>query len=368
MFVRKYVIPGLAVLGVLAAVRVVINSNQPVVAAEPVAPPARSPFMGQVAGAGLVEASSENIAIGTNVAGVVMRVYVAPGDAVKAGDPLFTIDDRSTRAELAVREAALKAAEANLEKLRAQPRREEVPPAEARLAEAQTQLDDAQDQLARIEAVQDRRAVTEEELTRRKFAVLAWRTRVTEAQAALDLLKAGAWRPDLDIAQAEVDSARSQVQAAKTELERLTVRSPVEGEVLQRNVRQGEFAQAGPLSSPLMVVGSTQTLHIRVDIDENDAWRWRPDAKAVASLRGNSTMRTDLAFVRVEPYVVPKRSLTGESSERVDTRVLQVLYAFPRSALPVYVGQQMDVFIESVPPGATAAPQPAPAAGNAGPA
>ena len=72
-------------------------------------------------------------------------------------------------------------------------------------------------------------------------------------------------------------------------------------------------------------------------------------AAAVAFVRGNRDLKTDLKFLRVEPYVVPKRSLTGESTERVDTRVLQVLYSFNREALPVYVGQQMDVFVAAKP-------------------
>jgi len=54
-----------------------------------------------------------------------------------------------------------------------------------------------------------------------------------------------------------------------------------------------------------------------------------------------------LKLVWVEPYVVPKKSLTGDSTERVDTRVLQALYSFDRASLPAYVGQQMDVFIEA---------------------
>jgi len=53
-----------------------------------------------------------------------------------------------------------------------------------------------------------------------------------------------------------------------------------------------------------------------------------------------------MRFVRVEPLVVPKKTLTGENTERVDTRVLQVLYAIERSDHPVYVGQQLDVFID----------------------
>ena len=96
-------------------------------------------------------------------------------------------------------------------------------------------------------------------------------------------------------------------------------------------------------------MGNVDTLVVRVDIDENDAWRIDPAADAVAFVRGNRDLKTNLKFVRVEPYIVPKRSLTGESTERVDTRVLQVLYSFNRDALPVYVGQQMDVFIAAKP-------------------
>jgi hypothetical protein len=64
-------------------------------------------------------------------------------------------------------------------------------------------------------------------------------------------------------------------------------------------------------------------------------------------LRGNREIKTPLKFVRFEPFVSPKTSLTGDTTERVDTRVLQVIYSFERGDLPIYVGQQMDVFIEA---------------------
>src|SRR5207249_7949900 len=108
-----------------------------------------------------------------------------------------------------------------------------------------------------------------------------------------------------------------------------------------------------PLATPLMLLGDTEHLHVRVDVDENDAWRIKPNAAAVAQVRGNSSLSTPLKFVRIEPYVVPKKSLTGESSERVDTRVLQILYSFEGGKLPIYVGQQMDVFIDAPPAGGT---------------
>jgi hypothetical protein len=70
---------------------------------------------------------------------------------------------------------------------------------------------------------------------------------------------------------------------------------------------------------------------------------------AVAFARGNKDIRTDLKFVRFEPFIVPKRSLTGASTERVDTRVLQAIFSFEPKDLPLYVGQQVDVYIKSEP-------------------
>jgi multidrug resistance efflux pump len=200
--------------------------------------------------------------------------------------------------------------------------------------------------------VTDKRAVSEEDLGKRRFAYLAAKARLAEAKAELDKLKAGTWSLDQDVQRAQVDAAQAEVEGTQTEIDRLTVRAPVAGEILQRNVRPGEFAMAGPVTDrPLIMLGNTEVLHVRVDVDENDAWRVTPGARARATLRGNSALGADLTFVRVEPYVIPKRSLTGESTERVDTRVLQVLYSFPRSGLNAYVGQLVDVNIEAEPNG-----------------
>jgi multidrug resistance efflux pump len=173
------------------------------------------------------------------------------------------------------------------------------------------------------------------------------KARLTEAKAQLGLVLAGAWAPDLAVARAEEAIAKAEAERLDIELQRLVVRAPIDATVLKVNVRPGEFAPGEVLSNPLLVLGDTSRLHVRVDIDESDVWRFRPEAKAVCVLRGNARLRADLRFERVEPYVVPKRSLTGDSSERVDTRVLQVLYSLDREALPVHVGVQVDVFLDA---------------------
>ncbi len=347
--IRKYFLALLAVVGFSFAAYTVIAQGQPTPVSKPIAEPSKAPFDGYVAGSGIVEASSRNIAVGSHLSGVVEHVFVEAGDEVKAGDPLFKLDERDLKARLAVEHAAVAAAQAALDRLLAQPRPEEIPPLEAKVVEAKASLDDLQSQLSMWESVEDKRALSMQEFDRRRFAVEVAKAKYQEAVAMLEEKRAGAWKPEIDVARAQVTSAESRASQVQTDLDRLTVRSPIDGEVLQVNVRAGEFAIAGPLATPLMLVGSVQMLHIRVDVDENDAWRVKTGAKAVAFVRGNNALQTPIEFVRFEPYVVPKRSLTGESTERVDTRVLQVIFRFRKDALPVYVGQLMDVFIESEP-------------------
>jgi HlyD family secretion protein len=305
----KYTLPILAAAGFLFAAYSVVNSNKPIPVAPAVAPPASAPFKSFIAGAGIVEPKSQNIAIGTPLSGIVKTVAVKVGDKVKAGAPLFYLDDRDTRAELAVKLADLAKAKAGV-------------------SEAKASIKDTKSLSDLAEAVTDRRAISSEELLRRRNALLINTTK-------------------LDSAEALVQQAEAALTTTQTTLARLTVQASVAGEVLQVNIRPGEFAQAGALNTPLLVLGNMDQLHVRVDIDENDAWRFDKNSKAVAYLRGNRNFKTDLVPAYVEPYVIPKKSLTGDSTEQVDTRVLQALYSFDRSQLPVYVGQQMDVFIEA---------------------
>ena len=274
----------------------------------PSAPPASS-FAHTVAAVGLIEASTEHIAIGSHLAGVVETVFVTVGDAVTAGDALFKLDDRHLRAQLAEAQAGEQAAE-------------------ARVAVAVAALNDAARQLGFVEGLIDSGAVSSEEVARRLGAVQIARAKVREANA-------------------DVRTAAAHIELIHTDLQRSVVTAPTDGHVLQVKLRAGEFAGAGPTASPMILLGRSTPLHLRVDVDEHEAWRVRPDARAIAHVRGNAELSTPLHFVRVEPFVVPKRSLTGDSTERVDTRVLQVIYRIERDDLRLFIGQQMDVFIEA---------------------
>ena len=295
---RKYILPVIAFVGILIAMVIASRANKTLPPAKPVSQAPQPPYRTFIAGAGITEANTENIAIGTQIAGIISKIYVQIGSHVKAGDPLFTIDDRAQRALIATDTAAVNATHA--------------------------QREQAKYELKLGNELITKKVISEEDLETRTHAA--------------------------DTAEAQFLQAQANLEAAKTDLERLTVRAPVDGQVMQLKVRVGEYAPTGVLAQPLILFGSVEPMNVRVDVDEHDAWRVRPDADAVGFLQGNNKISTKLHFVRFEPYVVPKVSLTGQPTERVDTRVLQVIYSFERGGLPIYVGQQMDVYIDASPP------------------
>jgi HlyD family secretion protein len=345
----KYGLPLLAIGLIGFSVMYLAQAKDRIPKVPPPVQPAENPFHNTVAGAGMVEPETENISVGAPLPGIVVEVMAKVGQHVKPGDPLFRIDDHDRNAELKVRQSMLADAKAALERLEAMPRPEELPAAEAKVKETKADWENLEQQWARGEKLVTDRAIPEEEFQERKQSALQARERYNRAVADLNLLKAGSWEPDKRVARSAVERVQSQIDQVQTDIDRLTVRAVVDGEVLQVNVRPGEYVGATP-GQALIVLGSVTQLHVRVDIDEYDIPRFIPNAPARATLKGQKTDFFPLRFVRIEPYVVPKKSLTGDNTERVDTRVLQVIYAIDTTGKRLFVGQQLDVFIDASPP------------------
>jgi multidrug resistance efflux pump len=349
----KFLLPLVAATALAAAIFHVVRASPILPSASPPVEPAHSAFEKTVAAAGIVEAWTENISIGTPLPGIVLEVYVPVervGQTVKKGDRLFLVDNRQLLATLKYNEANLQAARSQLAKLEAQPRPEEVPPSDAKVRVAEASLRLQQDLTERARRLSPSGAMAEEDVNQRSLASGVARQQLAQAQAENTLLKAGAWRFDKDIARAAVAQAEAQVLQTRTDLERVLVRAPRDGMVLQVNVREGEYVGTPPGQALMMLGAVNEKVHLRVDIDEHDIPRFIKGAAAKASPRGHPEIAYPLKYERIEPFVVPKKSLTGDNIERVDTRVLQVIYALESKDRPVYVGQQMDVFIDATLP------------------
>ncbi len=308
-----------------------------------------------IGGVGLVEPVNEAISIGSQLPGIVEQIMVQPGDKVRAGDVLLRLDRRSAAADLGVAKAELLAQESRLQELLAQ-----ISIQQARLAAAKALLDqntatesNAKREYERAISIRNSNALSEEEIDARK---LNWETakgrsleamaRVAEAQSNLNLLAGEPIAASIEVQKAAIELARANREKAQNHYDLLTIVAPKDAVILSVKIRVGEFVPAAVLSSPFITLGVIDPLHLRVDIDESEIPRFHPGARAYASLRGQPEIKVPIEYVRTEPLVIPKRSLTGTVSERVDTRVLQVIYSVDPKTLNASVGQQVDVYIE----------------------
>ncbi|MGH6835690.1 MAG: HlyD family secretion protein [Methylocella sp.] len=316
----------------------------------PIAAPTH-PYENDVAGAGIIEPASEVIALAVERGGVVTRVDVVAGDPVKAGQPLFSIDARNYRAAVAQDEASVAAASAAIGSID-----QNIILQRDAIDQALANLDGTEAERTRASLDHTRYAILARgaNATRQRFETATADAEKASANVAAMKASFASARQQNEVlsaqrreAEAKLDQAKAALEGARADLDKTVVKAPIDGVILKVDVRLGEYAAAGVLANPLMTMGSIDPLHVRVDIDEADSWRVRPDSPAVASLRGNPAITVALSFFRFEPYVLPKRSLTGDTAERVDTRVLQAIYAFAPSDFPVFVGQQVDVFIKA---------------------
>jgi HlyD family secretion protein len=343
----------LAILGLLLAVYTVATARHQPPKTPLEAEPSVNPFSSGIAATGIVESASRDVQVAAPEGALATRVFVEVGDTVKAGDPLFELDPRALRAELAKARAARDAAEANLKRVQAQPRAEDIPPLEAEVKGLEAEVADWTDQWERLTEAQKQTATSDYEVRRRWFALESAKARLAQSRAKLALLKAGAWGPDLDVAKSQLADADAAVRSTETLLERRTVRAPIAGTVLKRNVDAGEFAPADA-KSPSIILGDLSELHVRARVDEEDLPGLRAGSRALARVRGQKKIEVPLTMIRIEPLAQPKTDLSGATTERVDTRVLEVLFKVDAAtAAPLYPGQLVDVFIESAEPART---------------
>ena len=255
--------------------------------------PPKSIFTKQIAGVGIIEPRTSSRDLSPYVSGVVTKIYAIEGEKVSANQKLFTIDDRELLAESIL--------------------------AQAKMDTAKIHYDDLHYNYNLFRNLGKSGTVSKEEISKKKFAMLKAKSQYAEAIAEYNILK--------------------------TKLNRMTISSPIDGDVLQSNISVGEYASASS-NSPAMIVGNLRDMKVNVTVDETDIPRFNKFAKAYGIIRGTNNKRIPLKFARIQPKVIPKKHLTNDPSEKIDTRVLEIVYFFDNKNISAYPGQQMDVFIE----------------------
>jgi HlyD family secretion protein len=325
----------------------------------PLFSPAPNPFEDGVYATGIVEsyqAHGQNTNLYPEVSGVVTEIRAEEGQAVARGDVLVVIDDSVQRATTAQLRAQAEAARALLDELRAQPLREVLLVSRAQVELAAANLETAQVALAKQKRSHDLdpRSVSKDALD---AAVNA--ARVAEASLAVatrqhQLTQAGAWRYEIENQERLYQSARKAHRSARALLTKYRIKAPRDGVVLSVQAAVGSYVSPQGVYStytqshdPIAVMADAGRLAVRCYLDEILIPRIPEPSRLEARMfiRGTDTS-VALEFVRVQPYVSLKIQLSNQRTEKVDLRVLPLVFRFSApEGTTVYPGQLVDVYL-----------------------
>jgi HlyD family secretion protein len=359
--VRNKLVFALAVAGLVAGLGLAYSYSLHRAPLPPAFSPTPNPYTKGIFANGIVESylsNGQNIIIYPEVAGTIAKIPVAEGTSVHQGTPLLVLDDSVQRATAQQQEAQAEAALALLEELRAQPRKENLDVARAQVEMADAALKNAQDQLTKQQRsyALDPRSVSKDTLDNAVNAVKIATANLEVVRRQYELTRAGAWVYDIRNQERTYHALANAAAASQALLAKYVVRAAQDGTVLSVNTAvgsyvspQGAYDNYTQSFGPVVVMGSsTRYLAVRCYIDEILIHRLPPAAamRAQMSIRGTN-IAIPLEYVRVQPYVSPKIQLSNERTERVDLRVLPVIFRFERPKdANVYPGQLVDVYVQ----------------------
>jgi HlyD family secretion protein len=348
-----------AVLGILAGLVAAYIFGMVRKAQPPVFKPVSNPYESAIYANGMIESdqpSGANLNIFPEVSGPITQVLAQEGQQIKAGTPLFAIDDSVQRATTAQLKLESEAALTLLNELQAEPRPETLTIAAAQVALAEASLKLARDEYDKDRAAYDLdpRSIIKNLLDTAEDTVNQATATLDVARRQYDLTKAGAWSYDIANQEKQAAALRQAYEAANALLEKYSVKAPVDGVVLAVNAAvggyvssQGNYDTYTELFDPLVVMSGPQDyMDVRCYVDEILVTRLPSKWHIQAEMQITGTdIKVPLEFVRVQPYVSPKIELSNQKQEQVDLRVLPVIFRFQKQDAPVYPGQMVDVFI-----------------------
>jgi len=323
-------------------------------------PPPSNPFPTGIYAEGIIESdqpSGENINVYPEVPGTVKQILASEGQQVRKGQPLLLIDDSIQRATVEQQRSQADAAHTLLEELRAQPRKETLDVNIAQVNATQAALKTAQDELAKQQNAYELnpKSISRDALDSAANAAEVARTNLEVAKRQYDLTRAGAWIYDINNQEKTWNALEKAYQSSSALLAKYTLVAPRDGIVMAVNVTpgsfistQGAYDQYTEGATPVLVLGSPpESLHVRCYVDEILVPRLPDPAKMKAQMtvRG-SNQKIAMQYVRVQPFVSPKIELADQRQERVDVRVLPLIFKVKKPAgTNLYPGELVDVYI-----------------------
>jgi HlyD family secretion protein len=357
---RNKIIFALSIIGVLAGLYSAYYFGIERRAQPPLFKPVTNPYETAIYANGIIESDQpggSNINIYPEVSGPITHILVHEGQKVTAGTPLVSIDDSVQRATTEQLKSQAEAALELLKELKAQPRKETLEIARTQVELAESNLKVARDQYDKRHASYeiDPKSISKDILDTAEDTVSQATAALDVARKQYDLTKAGAWAYDIANQEKQYNALNQAYKASNALLQKYSIKAQADGVILAVNASPGSYVSSqGAFNAytqgndPIIVMGASQDhLAVRCYVDEILVSRLpSPEhIRAEMSVRGTD-VKVPLKFVRVQPYVSPKIELSNQRQEKVDLRVLPVIFSFQKKNLSmIYPGQLVDVFI-----------------------
>jgi len=301
---------------------------------------------------GRVEGAAPPMSIGVAATGIVGDIFVHEGSRVQAGELLVKLDCAPEESDLRMRQAQLAAAQATYDKFRNGPRRDEIAVGEAVVNFSQARADEAQKALQRTLELQEGVTVTTAHVleVRRDARIAA--AQLAEAQAQLNLLRAGSREEDIRQAKALRDAAAAGLEAARARLDQCSVKAPVDGVVLDVLVNQGQFLSLA-VPQPLMHIGRDGRSRVRAEVGLSDLRHVCMQQRATVATDAFPHAAIEAQVASISPMVSRDSSAnsTGAAppANANHNDVVAVLLTINRGAPTLPIGLPVTVHFEACP-------------------
>ena len=269
-----------------------------------------APREGFIAGNAIVEPRDRETKVAAAAPGRIAAIAAREGDTVRRGTLLVQLEDGPEQ-------AALQAADADYLKAMHGQRREDIEASSKDAEAARARAEQSAEALQRIEQAAQGGAATPDDLDKARRQAESDRRTFEASESRARAMVAGSRYE-------EIAAARGRRDQAKANVERLAVRAPIDGEILQLKYRVGEYVTPGG-GDPVVVMGDTSKLRVRVDVDERDIGHVAVGAAAFAVADAYPGRKFAGKVVEIGRKMGRKNVRTDDPTERIDTKILETV-------------------------------------------
>ena len=301
-----------------------------------------------VAGPGLVEPESEDVQVGSELAGKLKQVLAEEGDHVHKGQVLAILVNDDYRAQVDSGRAEVERAQAAYEKVLNGSRPQERRQSQADMQRAETVEANARSDYERAHKLFADGIISREAMDHAERDLKVAEDQLESARQQYHLVDDRSRNEDIATAKAQLDSARAQLAGSQAIYAKTFLRAPFDGTILRKHHRGGEsITNSSVTPDPVFTIGNVASLRVRVDVDETDVSRVADGQRVYVTAQAYPGQKFWGHVMRVAGQLGHKNVRTDEPKERVDTKILETLVQMdPGTNLPV--GLRVDAYIQIV--------------------